>query len=209
MPEADLSKRLIKDLVDDLGADDVAVRERAQHELTRRTLEHPDLDAELRALLPDIRDAEVDARLRGVLSACRFYIRVCSVVAFPRSGWWEDDVEFRFGRSAAAVEVTTAPYHLEAGTPKDLGPGGVQVFNSAQHRLIIECGEAIEHEVYLEVIGHAKGTLKIRRRCLDGKPHLYWGEASGTRLRFMFKLEFESHCGPTPPWSSPCESGHP
>jgi hypothetical protein len=207
MPVGNLSKRSIKGLVDDLGADDVAVRARAQRELTRRTLEQPDLDDELRALLPDFH-AEVDARLRGVLSAGRYYIRVCSVVAFPRSGWWDSDVAFRFGQSVAAIEVTTAPYHLEAGVPRDLGPAGVQVFNSAQHRLIIECGEAIEHKVYLDAIGHASGNLTIRRRCLEGKPHLYWGEASGTRLRFMFKLELESHCGRTPPWSAPCDSGH-
>jgi hypothetical protein len=114
------------------------------------------------------------------------------------------------GRQLFLAEVAQIPWicRLAAIEGRNNGPAGVQVFNSAQHRLRIECGEAIEHKVYLDAIGHASGTLTIRRRCLEGKPHLYWGEVSGTRLRFMFKLELESHCGRTPPWSVPCESGH-
>jgi hypothetical protein len=194
MPDADLSKRPMKKLIDDLGADDVEVRDQAQRELIRRILEQPNLDDEFRALLPGIRDPEVDARLRGVLTACRYYIRVCSVVAFPRSDWWEGDVEFRFGTGASAV--ATAPYHLEAGEPKDLGPFGIQVFNSAQHRIILDCGETIEHELYAEVIGLATGTEPIRHRCLEGKRHINWVEAAARRFASCSKLSSKPIAGP-------------
>lgn len=204
MPDPSLARRSIDDLIRDLGAADVATRDRAQAELTRRALGSPALDDEISGLLPRIADLDVEVRLKNVLRACRYYIRICSVVVFPRSDWWDGDVEFRFGAGPQDVSVQTPSYHLEAGNPKKLGPFGVQIFNSAQAVEILDCGDPIDHEVYVEAVGFGSARQRIHRRCMDGESHLYWPDIKGNPLRFTFKVEIQMFCGRTPPWAKPC-----
>lgn len=127
----DLTKRSVDDLVRDLAADKVETRDCAQAELARRSFDQPALEDELRVILAGIRDIDVLARLNAVLNGCRYYLRVCEVMALPEQGWWAEDVQFRFGTGPNATEVLTPDYHLEAGAWHKLGPAGVQIYSRA------------------------------------------------------------------------------
>jgi hypothetical protein len=204
----DVTKLSVDELIRELGADDPADRERAERELIRRALGQPSIVEQLQAALQAIRDAEVTARIREILSACRYYIRMLSVTPYPAAaGDWRRELEFKFGTAANNVPVTTPDYKVSAGAQTLFGPTGVQIFNSAQAGEIHLCGDSLEHSLYAEAVGFGSGLKKIRIKC-DGRGEKGWIAVLGTyrrflirrRVLFIFEYEIQTVCGSTPPW---------
>ncbi|MDQ5820746.1 MAG: hypothetical protein M3540_04825 [Actinomycetota bacterium] len=204
----DVSKLSVDELIRELGAEDPADRERAERELIRRALGQPSVTEQLEAALQEIRDAEVTARLREILSACRYYIRMLSVTAYPfGGGTWERETEFKFGTAAGDISVTTPDYRVSAGAQTLFGPTGVQIFNSAQAGKIHLCGDAVDHSIYAEAVGYGNGRKQVRFRC-DGRSEKNWMAVLGTyrrflirrRVIFVFDYEIQTVCGSKPPW---------
>jgi hypothetical protein len=205
MPDKNVTAATVDELVRDLGADDPAVRERAQRELTRRSLTQVSVTDQLTAALTTERDAEVVARLRNILRACRFYIRAKSAVP-SADAWWQHNVEFSFGTGPGNVEVKTPEYGLTSGLITPFGPTGTQIYNSAQHGLVLDCGDQARHEIYMEAadVGHTYWPFKFP---CDGKTHTRYLAAfghfwSGFRRRSVVvtvECEIQTVCGASLP----------